>query len=289
MNFSDVDVRLGDRVFVVGPNASGKSNLLDVLRFLRDVSSPRVGGLHHAVSSRGGIKAIRCLAARRVSGVRVSVDIGMKDASGDGEPLWRYELVFSEDQRHRPVVERERVVHKGKTVLERPDDEDRADPDRLAQTHLEQIASNRRFRDLAKFFASARYLHVVPQLIRASGRSAGLDEDQFGRGFVERVANTHASTRKARLTRIQGALRVVVPQLKNSSSGKTRTDGTALGDATSTSATEARGRRRNGSRMVPFDSSDSCGQYWNPVAPSYSRSRSYPLMTESSESCHKCS
>jgi predicted ATPase len=35
-NFDQVDVRLQDRAFLVGPNASGKSNFLDVFRFLRD-------------------------------------------------------------------------------------------------------------------------------------------------------------------------------------------------------------------------------------------------------------
>jgi AAA domain, putative AbiEii toxin, Type IV TA system len=33
-NFASVDVRLQNRVFVIGPNAAGKSNLLDAFRFL---------------------------------------------------------------------------------------------------------------------------------------------------------------------------------------------------------------------------------------------------------------
>ena len=37
-NFRTAEVRLVDRVFLVGPNASGKSNLLDVFRFLRDIA-----------------------------------------------------------------------------------------------------------------------------------------------------------------------------------------------------------------------------------------------------------
>lgn len=37
-NFADVDVSIEDRVFLVGPNASGKSNFLDVFRFLRDLA-----------------------------------------------------------------------------------------------------------------------------------------------------------------------------------------------------------------------------------------------------------
>ena len=34
-NFTDVDVPLLDRAFIIGPNASGKPNLLDAIRFLR--------------------------------------------------------------------------------------------------------------------------------------------------------------------------------------------------------------------------------------------------------------
>ncbi|HET6382886.1 MAG TPA: AAA family ATPase [Armatimonadota bacterium] len=41
-NFTHVDVPLAQRVFLVGPNASGKSNLLDAFRFLHDIVS--VGG-----------------------------------------------------------------------------------------------------------------------------------------------------------------------------------------------------------------------------------------------------
>jgi len=39
-NFPEVDQKLGDRVFLVGPNASGKSNFLDALRFLHDIAKP---------------------------------------------------------------------------------------------------------------------------------------------------------------------------------------------------------------------------------------------------------
>lgn len=42
-NFKEVDVPIRDRVFVIGPNASGKSNFLDVFRFLRDISKPGGG------------------------------------------------------------------------------------------------------------------------------------------------------------------------------------------------------------------------------------------------------
>ncbi|RPI19340.1 MAG: chromosome segregation protein SMC, partial [Acidobacteria bacterium] len=41
-NFVKADLKLGPRLFITGPNASGKSNLLDVFRFLRDIA--KTGG-----------------------------------------------------------------------------------------------------------------------------------------------------------------------------------------------------------------------------------------------------
>jgi predicted ATPase len=56
-NSENVEVDLTDRVFVVGPNAAGKSNFLDVFKFLRDVALPR-DGLQEAINQRGGIRKI---------------------------------------------------------------------------------------------------------------------------------------------------------------------------------------------------------------------------------------
>jgi|SRR5581483_11542484 len=62
-NFTKVDVELQRRVFLVGPNASGKSNLLDVFRFLHDLVTVG-GGFRGAVDERrGGVSSIRSLAA----------------------------------------------------------------------------------------------------------------------------------------------------------------------------------------------------------------------------------
>ena len=63
-NFQSLDLPLRDVTHVLGPNASGKSNLLDALRFLRDVSKTQGGGLQAAVAERGGISKVRCLHAR---------------------------------------------------------------------------------------------------------------------------------------------------------------------------------------------------------------------------------
>lgn len=204
-NFVDIDVELQRRAFLVGANASGKSNLLDVFRFLRDVASP--GGFEHAVWSRGGPSRIRSLAARRDPSVEILVVVG------DDEDEWEYLLRFGLDDEGEPVVEAEQVRHRGKSILNRPNAADKADKALLTQTHLQQIAANGKFRDLADFFSSVSYLHVVPQSIRETGVLPTRVNDQYGSDLIERITDTHAQTRKARLRRIRDALKVAVPQL----------------------------------------------------------------------------
>ncbi len=215
-NFAHVDVAIQNRVFLVGPNASGKSNLLDVFRFLRDLAS-RGGGFQEAITRRGGVTAIRCLAARRYPDVEIRVKIEQgpaRPASGGDPSRWEYELAFHQDNQGRPLVRKERVLRGGKVLLERPNDADHGDPARLTQTYLEQVNVNQPFRDLAIFFESIRYLHIVPQLVREPDRSVGRSNDPFGGDFLEQLAKTQERTRNARLRHIQQALRVAVPQLQ---------------------------------------------------------------------------
>ncbi len=52
-NFRALDIQLRENAYIIGPNASGKSNLLDALRFLHDIAKSDGGGLQKALSVRG--------------------------------------------------------------------------------------------------------------------------------------------------------------------------------------------------------------------------------------------
>jgi predicted ATPase len=208
-NFLQVDVLLQRRVFIVGPNAAGKSNFLDAVRFLRDVADPE-GGFQRAVQTRrGGVSQIRSLHARRYPNVAVEADIDL----GSGN-IWNYRLEFTQDNQRRAIIKRERVLRNGEVIDDRPDDSDERDPNLLTQTHLQQVNANKEFRVLQEFFSRIRYLHIVPQLVRDPSRSVGVAQDPFGGDFLEQVATAQRQVRESRLKKIAEALRVAVPQLK---------------------------------------------------------------------------
>ena len=207
-NFTRTDVDLAQRVFLVGPNASGKSNLLDVFRFLRDLVSVG-GGIQEAVRRRGGVTSLRCLAARQYPYIGIEARIG----EFGQPPAWTYVLRFTQDQQRRLQITAERVLKGDAVILDRPLEEDRADSARLTQTYLEQVQANERFREIASFLETIRYLHIVPQLVREPKRFGDRRNDPYGGDFLQQVASVGERTQKSRLRRITQALRVAVPQL----------------------------------------------------------------------------
>lgn len=207
-NFTKFDTPLQQRMFLVGPNAAGKSNFLDVFRFLSDIVTVG-GGFQAAVYRRGGVSMIRSFAAR--NNPRVTIQVAMGNDHSPDE--WKYELTFGQDNQRRPVIIRERVEQRGRVLLDRPDSEDANDTERLHQTFLEQVNVNRTFRDIADFLLTVRYLHIVPQLVREPDRSVGRTNDPYGGDFLEQIARTNKRDRESRLRRIAEALRVAVPQL----------------------------------------------------------------------------
>lgn len=213
-NFREVDVELRERMFIVGANASGKSNLLDVFRFLRDIAKQQGGGLQKAIEERGGLSKIRCLAARKHSDVEIEVHLSDGDSN---KPKWKYAIGIRQEARgyREPYLVFEKVWKDEEQILNRPNEDDKKDKERLKQTHLEQINSNGDFREIARFLESIDYIHLVPQLLKFPNAFVGkaLEGDPFGKEFLQRITRTPEKTRNARLKKIEEGLRLAVPQL----------------------------------------------------------------------------
>lgn len=216
-NFAHIEAKLRETVYLIGPNAAGKSNFLDALRFLRDVATPRGGGLQKAIADRQGMSKLRSLMAR--SNPEVEIYVELSDDVDDKSPLWKYRLAFTAETagHRRNIITKEYVWHREHgELLNRPVKNDKLDKELLTQTALENTFTNSEFRDVAKFLASTTYMHLVPQLLRYPELSspASPDNDPFGQRFLERVAKASDKTRDLYLKKMEDALNLAVPQLK---------------------------------------------------------------------------
>lgn len=216
-NFQRADFNLANRTFIVGANASGKSNLLDVFRFLRDLVK-QAGGLQHAVGERGGVPKLRSLSARAETDISIEIHLG--DSNIEAGPKWKYVLAFEHTGggifKNEAYVVEEKVwsQEKNEWVLER-NGKASLDNEIRKFTYLEQINSNVEFRDIYFFFRDIQYLHLIPHLVRDSDSYylAANKEDYYGRNLLDRIALINKKTRESYLRRINEVLQIAVPQL----------------------------------------------------------------------------
>ena len=207
-NFQHIDVELQARQFIIGPNASGKSNLLDIFRFLRDIAKPG-GGLQKAVSLRGGVAKLRHVSAHRDAEVVIDIRV----AASPGAPeKWRYRLGFRGHS--EPSITHECLWKKGEPLHERSDAA--ADTARPTQSFLENPTASDEFGEFIRFLGNVTYLHLVPQFLRFSVplQDEVIEEDPFGQRFLEKIASVPEPTRCARLEKIESALQIAVPQFE---------------------------------------------------------------------------
>ncbi len=227
-NFRQAEFPLSDRTFLVGPNASGKSNLMDVFRFMRDICKADGGGLQQATKLRDGMGHLRCMWARRNPEIELSFTFSEPDQLDSTYVLQIKSEGKGTKEKQRPLVSREEVTIRGKEILSRTAESESGDPETLTQTHLEQANANRDFRSISEYFAGVRYLHLVPQLLTHADEISGkiLENDPYGQGFLAQVAAAPKNTREFRLRRISTALRVAAPQMQNLSFMRDKISGT---------------------------------------------------------------
>jgi len=216
-NFKKVEVNLEYRVFIAGPNASGKSNLLDAIRFLRDLVR-QGGGLQEAVFSlRDGVSKIRCVAARKNSDITIGIVINNEH----DQPAWQYELTFNQTgggiAELRALVKKEYLkdLLRKKILIDRPNGKSESEY-QLGFTSIEQASINEEFISVVEFIGDISYLHLIPQLVRdpKSFLKTSKGEDYYGRDFMERVQIMNKKTSAAYINRIKKALKYALPNLE---------------------------------------------------------------------------
>jgi len=241
---ADVSVALDPRVTVlVGPNATGKSNFVDALRFLRDAARD---GLDHAIVARGGIARVRQNSSGRPYNLGLGIEALQSLDDGQALPVsysleigstsggnyrveredascYRAETFPSEDE---PGTEETALINSGFTrdkvgkVLQR--DGSRAytldEHDRLA---LGALVGDYAFHGLAEplegYISSWKFSALYPNTLRqltAPDSEAELREDGSNWASVIRAAKRTAKGRQM-LERVYEMMRVVQPDFRD--------------------------------------------------------------------------
>jgi predicted ATPase len=103
-----IDFLLGPITVLVGPNGSGKSNIVDAVRFFRDMAAH---GLEHAIDQRGGISIIRQYSTRRpfvmTFGLEITTPLNM--ALRTGQNFDKYLLKVS-GPKNSAKIDREEIL-----------------------------------------------------------------------------------------------------------------------------------------------------------------------------------
>lgn len=213
-NFLNVTFTIDDRLFVVGANASGKSNLLDVFRFLKDLTTD---GLGKSVASRGGIKKIRNLCARRPSYIEICIKLYDEEARDE----WVYQLQFNQaggkNIENVVIINQEIAMCNGEYLINRKNNDSPESFFARQFTHIEQPAINPKLEKLYRTFQNMAYVNIIPQLIRESESftPSGSYEDFYGRNLLENISNTGERERAKRLRIIAKVVQLAVPQLES--------------------------------------------------------------------------
>ena len=145
----ELDLELGALTVLVGPNASGKSNVLDVLRF---ISYALQRDLDSAIASRQGIGAVRRSTPRGGSrdvevgfmAERGGFQIEYKFVLGSRSGIYRVKrergVVTPADPEEEPI---EFEVREGRLVKPRALDEEQLEPSELALPLLRRVLFSR--------------------------------------------------------------------------------------------------------------------------------------------------
>lgn len=206
-NFAHIEFGMSSRVFIVGPNSSGKSNLLGALRFLSDIAryglaaaTEDLGGLDRYVHS--GADSASFVTTFDDAGSSVEYVLKFQRSASDSEGLMREgganeasallpEDPLSSSPSWRVLSVRETVIVNDRDELEGEND---------WQSKLRQV------------LAGIRYIHPNPK--KMLERADRYDPDH-GTGFFQYAGRFSDQQLNAALDRIRPIMAAAVPEVPN--------------------------------------------------------------------------
>jgi predicted ATPase len=157
-----VEIRLGPLTALVGQNGSGKSNIVDALRFLGDCVRL---GLEGAITKRSGIGAVRRWSSGHPYDLSIDLELG--------NARYGFTLAGARSEEYRVKREEAEVIVDGEAYrykleenrwVEGPGDlRPQVDPLNLA---LPLVGGDERFRPLAEYLRGIAIYSIFPDILR---------------------------------------------------------------------------------------------------------------------------
>ena len=231
LSLRDVNVELRSTNVLVGPNMSGKSNLIECLKFLQEAVNRRTAAdsasaLQEAFSRRGGFKEV-AWKGETEEHITLELTAELLEPRARSPQSYNYEFSVRLGEYAFPVVETERLTLDGagktETILDA-----RAGKERLLQRGEEALRENpqntlglglemwtdRRFAcsEFSDFIKSWRFYNLVPALMRESNPPSPEEHlTEHGENLSAWLLTLQTHTEEFR--RIKQACRDVLPGL----------------------------------------------------------------------------
>lgn len=234
----NVDLELGTRNVLVGPNMSGKSNIIDIFRLLAEIVTPSTSlpaSFQQAFQRRGGLGETMWKGAGLdplASQISIEVE-GAVPAAPSSPPTGRisfdYRLSVGGDRWDNPRISDERLLlsdggrtweaigtEGGTRTLLRPDGTSITQAGEPSRTALESEIFDWEGTLVRRTFASFRFYRFVPALIKSAPNpsAAALSLKEFGENLASWLM-TIQTQYKEWFARVEAAMRDAFPEIES--------------------------------------------------------------------------
>lgn len=182
LSIKELDLRLGLRNILVGPNMAGKSNLIDCFKFLTHMT---VAGLNRAFLDRGGFQEVVWKGGR---GDRISFCLVLEGlAEQEREKTYQYELSINGSPTGLISVEKEKLVveagKKSSTLIDLSEGRGKithadgkvltSGPFDASKSILEYNIPGWEGTTLKNYISSWRFYRLIPSLMKQANAALG--------------------------------------------------------------------------------------------------------------------